>query len=80
MATTLQYGRERAQLGRSLLNFMRITRGAHAPELTLGEIGDLLFTAMEVFVGHAFERPMVLSEFRAISKCRATLCGVSCDV
>src|SRR5262249_30046459 len=62
MATTLQYGRERAQLGRSLLNFMRITRDAHAPELTLGEIGDLLFTAIEVFVGHAFERPMVLSE------------------
>ena len=43
MATTLQYGRERAHLGRSLLNFMRITRDAHAPELTLGEIGDLLF-------------------------------------
>src|SRR6516225_5261449 len=62
MATTLQYGRERAHLGRSLLNFMRITRDAHAPELTLGEIGDLLFTAIEVFVGHAFERPMVLSE------------------
>ena len=36
MATTLQYGRERAHLGRSLLNFMRITRDAHAPELTLG--------------------------------------------
>src|SRR6516225_9640559 len=62
MATTLQYGRERAHLGRSLLNFMRITRDAHAPELTLGEIGDLLFTAIEVFVGHAFERPMVLGE------------------
>src|SRR5262245_60428082 len=62
MAATLQYGRERAHLGRSLLNFMRITRDAHAPELTLGEIGDLLFTAIEVFVGHAFERPMVLSE------------------
>src|SRR5262249_15680337 len=46
----------------SLLNFMRITRDAHAPELTLGEIGDLLFTAIEIFVGHAFERPMVLSE------------------
>jgi len=55
MAATLQYGRERAHLGRSLLNFMRITRDAHAPELTLGEIGDLLFTAIEVFVGHAFE-------------------------
>src|SRR5215831_4093722 len=62
MAATLQYGRERAHLGRSLLNFMRITRDAHAPELTLGEIGDSLFTAIEVFVGHAFERPMVLSE------------------
>src|SRR5215468_3664056 len=62
MAATLQYGHERAHLGRSLLNFMRITRDAHAPELTLGEIGDLLFTAIEVFVGHAFERPMVLGE------------------
>ena len=62
MVATLQYGRERAHLGRSLLNFMRITRDAHAPELTLGEIGDLLFTAIEVFVGHAFERPMVLNE------------------
>ena len=62
MAATLQYGRERAQLGRSLLNFMRIVRDAHAPDLTLGEVGDLLFTAIEVFVGHAFERPMDLSE------------------
>ena len=61
MAATLQYGRERAHLGRSLLNFMRIARDAHA-ELTLGEVGELLFTAIEVFVGHAFERPMVLSE------------------
>jgi len=62
MAATLQYGRERAHLGRSLLNFMRIARDAHAPDLTLGEVGDMLFTAIEVFVGHAFERPMVLSE------------------
>src|SRR5262249_23520917 len=62
MAATLQYGRERAHLGRSLLNFVRIVRDAHAPELTLGEVGDLSFTAIEVFVGHAFERPMVLSE------------------
>lgn len=62
MAATLQYGRERAHLGRSLLNFMRIARDAHAPDLTLGEVGDLLFTAIEVFIGHAFERPMVLSE------------------
>jgi len=62
MAATLQYGRERAHLGRSLLNFMRIVRDAHAPDLTLGEVGDLLFTAIEVFVGHAFERPMDLSE------------------
>jgi len=62
MAATLQYGRERALLGRSLLNFMRIVRDAHAPDLTLGEVGDLLFAAIEVFVGHAFERPMVLSE------------------
>ena len=62
MAATLQYGRERALLGRSLLNFMRIVRDAHAPDLTLGEVGDLLFPAIEVFVGHAFERPMVLSE------------------
>ena len=62
MAATLQYGRERAHLGRSLLNFMRIVRDAHAPNLTLGEVGDLLFTAIEVFVGHAFERPMLLSE------------------
>ena len=59
MAATLRYGRERAHLGRSLLNFMRITRDAHAPDLTLGEVGDLLFTAIEVFIGHAFERPMV---------------------
>ena len=35
MAATLQYGRERAHLGRSLLNFMRIARDAHAPDLTL---------------------------------------------
>ena len=65
MAATLRYGRERAHyahLGRSLLNFMRIARDAHAPDLTLGEVGDLLFTAIEVFIGHAFERPMVLSE------------------
>jgi DNA-binding transcriptional ArsR family regulator len=63
MAATLQYGRERAHLGRSLLNFMRIVRDAHAPDLTLGEVGDLLFTvAIEVFIGHAFKRPMVLSE------------------
>ena len=55
MAATLQYGRERAHLGRSLLNFMRIARDAHTP----GEVGDLLFTAIEVFIGHAFERPMV---------------------
>jgi IclR helix-turn-helix domain len=41
---------------------MRIARDAHTPDLTLGEVGDLLFTAIEVFVGHAFERPMVLSE------------------
>jgi len=33
----LQYGRERALLGRSLLNFMRIARDAHTPDLTLGE-------------------------------------------
>ena len=58
MAATLQYGRERAHLGRSLLNFMRIARDAHTP----GELGDLLFTAIEVFIGHAFERPMLLSE------------------
>jgi len=58
MAATLQYGRERAHLGRSLLNFMRIARDAHTP----GEVGDLLFTAIEVFIGHAFERPMVRSE------------------
>ncbi len=62
MAATLRYGRERAHLGRSLLNFMRIARDAHAPDLTLGEVGDLLFTAMEVFIGHAFERPVVLTE------------------
>ena len=62
MAATLRYGRERALLGRSLLNFMRIARDAHTPDLTLGEVGDLLFPALEVFVGHAFERPMVLSE------------------
>src|SRR5262245_63123968 len=62
MAATLRYGRERAHLGRSLLNFMRIARDAHAPDLTLGEVGDLLFTAIEVFIGHAFERPVVLSE------------------
>jgi len=62
MSATLQYGRERALLGRSLLNFMRIVRDAHAPDLTLGEVGDLLFAALEVFMGHAFERPMVLSE------------------
>jgi predicted transcriptional regulator len=41
---------------------MRIVRDAHAPDLTLGEVGDLLFTAIEVFIGHAFERPMLLSE------------------
>ena len=46
MAATLQYGRERAHLGRSLLNFMRIVRDAHTPDLTLGEVGDLLFTAI----------------------------------
>ena len=62
MAATLRYGRERAHLGRSLLNFMRIVRDAHAPDLTLGEVGDLLFTAIEVFIGHAFERPVLLSE------------------
>src|SRR4029077_12594578 len=62
MAATLRYGREGAHLGRSLLNFMRIAQDAHAPDLTLGEVGDLLFTAIEVFIGHAFERPMVLSE------------------
>jgi len=62
MAATLQYGRERAHLGRSLLNFMRIVRDAHTPDLTLGEVSDLLFTALEVFIGHAFERPMLLSE------------------
>jgi len=62
MSATLQYGRERAYLGRSLLNFMHIVRDAHAPDLTLGEVGDLLFTAIEVFIGHAFERPVVLSE------------------
>src|SRR5215471_8207938 len=61
MAATLRYGRERAHLGRSLLNFMRIARDAHAPDLTLAEVGDLLFTAIEVFIGHAFERPMVLT-------------------
>jgi hypothetical protein len=48
MAATLQSGRERAHLGRSLLNFMRIARDAHTPDLTLGEVGDLLFTAIEV--------------------------------
>jgi DNA-binding transcriptional ArsR family regulator len=57
-----RYGRERALLGRSLLNFMRIARDAHTPDLTLGEVGDLLFTAIEVFIGHAFGRPMVISE------------------
>jgi DNA-binding transcriptional ArsR family regulator len=62
MAAALQYGRERAHLGRSLINFMRIVRDAHAPDLTPGEVGDLLFKAIEVFVGHAFERPMALSE------------------
>jgi hypothetical protein len=62
MSATLQYGRERAYLGRSLLNFMHIVRDAHAPDLTLGEVGDLLFTTLEVFIGHAFERPMALSE------------------
>src|SRR5215467_12284786 len=62
MSATLQYGRERALLGRSLLNFMRIVRDAHTPDLTLGEVGDLLFTALEVFIGHAFQRPMLLSE------------------
>src|SRR5262249_28369938 len=62
MAATLQYGRERAHLGRSLLNFMRIVRDAHTPDLTLGEVGDLLFTALEVFIGHAFQRPMLLTE------------------
>ena len=50
MAAALQYGRERALLGRSLVNFMRIARDAHAPDLTLGEVGDLLFTAIEVFI------------------------------
>ncbi len=59
---TLQYGRERAHLGRALLNFMRIARDAHTPDLTLGEVGDLLFTAIEVFIGHAFERPMGLND------------------
>ena len=58
MAANLQYGHERAHLGRSLLNFMRIARDAHTP----GEVGDLLFTAIEVFIGHAFGRPMVISE------------------
>ena len=35
MAASLQYGRERAHLGRSLLNFMRIVRDAHAPDLSV---------------------------------------------
>jgi hypothetical protein len=51
-----------AHLGRSLLNFVRVARDPHTPDLTLGEVGDLLFTAIEVFIGHAFERPMALSE------------------
>jgi hypothetical protein len=57
MAATLQYGRERAHLGRSLLNFMRIARDAHAPDLTLGEVGDLLFTAIEVFIWARLRAP-----------------------
>ena len=57
MAATLQYGRERAHLGRSLLNFMRIARDAHTPDLTLGEVGDLLFTTIEVFVWTRLRAP-----------------------
>jgi hypothetical protein len=41
---------------------MRIARDAHTP----GEVGDLLFTAIEVFIGHAFERPMVRSELSRV--------------
>jgi len=57
MAATLQYGRERAHLGRSLLNFMRIARDANTPDLTLGEVGDLLFTTIEVFVWTRLRAP-----------------------
>jgi hypothetical protein len=46
MAATLRYGRECALLGRSPLNFMRIPRDAHTADLTLGNVGDLLFTAI----------------------------------
>jgi hypothetical protein len=76
MAATLQYGRERAHLGRSLLNFMRIARNAHTP----GEVGDLLFTAIEVFIGTPSSVRWSGASCRAISKCRATTSGVSCNV
>ena len=48
MAATLQYGRERAHLGRSLLNFMRIARDAHTPGEVMpvirprAEIGEII--------------------------------------
>jgi hypothetical protein len=64
MAATLRYGRECALLGRSSLNFMRIPRDAHTADLTLGNVGDLLFTAIEVFIRHAFGRP------RSLASCR----------
>ena len=55
------FARERAQVGIAFMDCMRVARDVHAPGLSLGEFGELLFPGVEVLVAHARDCPLTLS-------------------
>jgi DNA-binding MarR family transcriptional regulator len=55
------FARERAQVGIAFMDCMRVARDAHAPGVSLGEFGELLFPGVEVLVAHALDCPLTLS-------------------
>ena len=61
MPTKPPFARERAQVGIAFMDCMRVARGVHAPGLSLGEFGELLFPGVEVLVAHALDCPLTLS-------------------
>ena len=58
---TLIYGRQRAQIARLLLNLVRAMRNTYVPELTLGELGDILFLGAHLFIGDVQNSPLTAS-------------------
>jgi hypothetical protein len=66
--TKIRYGAERAKLCRSVINIVRTLRQYYEPDMRLGEMWDLLFVAMFIFVAHAEGRPPTASQLSRYSE------------